>query len=121
MTTLPKIDSTGRIAQLKLFFGSAVIFASMAVAGQADSLHPEPVPLGQTADVARPEARPMVRTRSLYPQTIQQAQSADVVRPTARPYQNNCTQIAGSPDDTGGMRNTYTERRRETPHRDPRC
>jgi hypothetical protein len=93
MTTLPKIDSTGPIAQLKLFFGSAVIFASMAVAGQADSLHPKPVPLGQTADVARPEARPMVRTRSLYPQTIQQAQSADVVRPTARPYQNNCTQI----------------------------
>jgi hypothetical protein len=93
MTTLPKIVSTARIARLKLFFGSAVIFASMAAAGQADSLYPQQVPLAQTADVIRPDARPPVKARSLYPQTIAQVQSADVVRPNARPYQNNCTQL----------------------------
>jgi hypothetical protein len=64
MTTFPKIVSTARIARLKLFFGSAVIFASMTAAGQAESLYPQPVPLAQTADA---------------------------VRPTARPYQNKCT------------------------------
>lgn len=64
MTSIPKIISTARIARLKLLFGSAVIFASVAAAGQAESLYPQP---------------------------IQQAQTADVVRPTARPNQNNCT------------------------------
>ena len=93
MTSIPKIISTARIARLKLLFGSAVIFASMAAAGQAESLYPQPIPLAQTADVLRPDARPFVKAKSLYPQTIQQAQTADVVRPTARPYQNNCTQL----------------------------
>ena len=93
MTTLSKTLTTARMARLKLIFGSAVIFASMAAAGQAESLYPQPVPLAQTADVVRPDARSFVKADSLYPQTIQQAQSADVVRPTARPYQNNCTQL----------------------------
>ena len=93
MTPISKIISTARIARLKLFFGSALLFASMAAAGQAESLYPQPAPQGQTADVLRPDARPFVKADSLYPQTIQQAQSADIVRPTARPYQNNCTQL----------------------------
>lgn len=93
MTSIPKIISTARIARLKLLFGSAVLFASMAAAGQAESLYPQPIPLAQTADVLRPDARPFVKAKSLYPQTIKPAQSADVVRPTSRPYQNNCTQL----------------------------
>lgn len=93
MKTFPRIVSTARIARLKLFFGSAVIFASMAAAGQAESPYAQQVPLAQKADVIRPDARPVVKARSLYPQTIPQTQSANIVRPTSRPFQDNCTQL----------------------------
>jgi hypothetical protein len=93
MKTFPIIVSTARIARLKLFFGSAVIFASIAAAGQAESLHAQQVPLAQKAEVIRPDARPVVKARSLYPQTIPQTQSANIVRPTSRPVQSNCTQL----------------------------
>jgi hypothetical protein len=96
MTSNPRIYSTAQIARLKLLFGSAVIFASLAAAGQAESLYPQPVPLSQTADVVRPDSPAFVKAKSRYPQTIPQAQSADVVRPSARPYQNNCTQLERS-------------------------
>ncbi len=54
MNSNPKIFSTARIARLKLRFGSAVIFASLAAAGQAESLYPQPLPLPQTEDIVRP-------------------------------------------------------------------
>lgn len=66
MTPLANIISTVRIARLSLLFGSAIIFASLAAAGQAESL---------------------------YPQTIEQARSADILRPGTRTYQYNCTQL----------------------------
>lgn len=93
MTPLANIMSTVRIARLKLLFGSAIIFASMAAAGQAESLYPQSIPQAQTADVQRPDARPIVKVKSRYPQTIEQAQSADVLRPGTGTYQNNCTQL----------------------------
>lgn len=45
---------------MKLLFGSAVIFASMTAAGQAESLYPQPIkqPQTQTADVLRSKDRP---------------------------------------------------------------
>lgn len=96
MTTLSKTLSTAGMARFKLLFGSAVIFVAVAAAGQAESLYPQTVPLAQTADVVRPDARPFVKAKSLYPQPVLQAQSADVARPSARPYQNNCTQLERS-------------------------
>jgi hypothetical protein len=66
MKAVSNIFPTAGIAPFKLLFGSAVIFASMAVAGQA---------------------------QSVYPETVPQAQTADVVRPTASPFMNGCTQL----------------------------
>ncbi|MXQ08981.1 hypothetical protein GQ651_14125 [Alphaproteobacteria bacterium GH1-50] len=107
MTPLSNIISTARVARLKLLLGSALIFASMAAAGQAESLYPQPVPLGQTADVVRPEPRAFTKVKSRYPQPIQQEQSADVVRPSARADMNNCTQLElsakMSPDECGTL------------------
>ena len=80
MTPLSKTLTDARIARLKLLFGSAVIFASMTAAGQAESL---------------------------YPQLVPQAQTADVDRPSTRALANNCTQLElsakMSPDECGTL------------------
>jgi hypothetical protein len=47
---------TAGFTRLKMFLGSAAIFASMAVAGQAAGLYPETIPQGQSGDVMRPVA-----------------------------------------------------------------
>jgi hypothetical protein len=66
MSNDPYTIPTAWKTRLKLFFGSAVIFASMASAGQA---------------------------QDIYPQIVPQAQTADVVRPTVGPYMSRCTQL----------------------------
>ncbi len=56
MTTPLKTVSNARIARLKLLFGSAVIFASLAAAGQAASPYPQltaPAP-AQSSSIVRP-------------------------------------------------------------------
>ncbi|MDU8946774.1 hypothetical protein, partial [Ovoidimarina sediminis] len=85
MNTLSKIISSTRIARLKLLLGSALLFASMTAAGQAQSLYPQEIQPGQTGNVVHSDVRPAVEVRSLYPQKVQAAKSASVAR--------RCTQL----------------------------
>ena len=54
MTIDPYTIPTAWKARIKLFVGSALIFASMAAAGQAQGTYPHAIPPEQTADVVRP-------------------------------------------------------------------
>ena len=57
MQSYSEIISSNRARHVKLFVGTALIFASMATAGQSESLYPQTVKPVQTDNVVRPCTR----------------------------------------------------------------